>query len=72
MSEFLAMFLAGFAAAERGEFVGGGVLPRAPVAAAGEVLEEGVEHGEVVDYDGDEGFADRPFAGLFSAVGSRL
>ena len=57
---------------EGGESVRGGVLPRAPVVAVDEVLEERVERGEVVDCDGDEGFADRPVVGLVCAVGSRL
>jgi len=53
-----------------GELVGGVV--GGGVGGAGQVLGEGVEHWEVVDHDGDEGFADGPFAGLFGAVGSGL
>lgn len=58
------------AAAPGGELVGMGA--RAGGGGAGQVLEEGVEHWHVVDEDGDEGFADGPFAGLFGAVGAGL
>ena len=35
-------------------------------------MEEGVEHGEVIDDNGNERFADRPFTCLFGAVGAGL
>ena len=67
VSEFLAVFFPGLARAVGAEFVViGGVF------GAGQVLEEGVEHGKVVDGDGDEGFADGPLASLFGTIGSRL
>ena len=34
--------------------------------------EEGLDHGDVADDDGDEGFADGPAAGLLGAVGAGL
>lgn len=69
VAEALRALVAGLAAAPGGELVG---LGGRGGAAAGEVLGEGVEHWHVVDEDGDEGFADGPFAGLLGAVGSGL
>lgn len=71
VAEALGALVAGLAAAPGGELVGMGVGGGGG-GAAGEVLKEGVEHRHVVDEDGDEGFADGPFAGLFGAVGSGL
>lgn len=38
----------------------------------GEARQEGLDHGDVVDHDGDECFADSPAARLLCAVGSGL
>ena len=38
----------------------------------GSTGQEWLDHGHIVDYDGDEGFADCPAAGLLRAVGSSL
>lgn len=38
----------------------------------GQARQEGLDHGDVVDDDGDEGFAHRPAAGLLGAVRSGL
>lgn len=71
MPELLALLprFAGAVGAETVAGVAGGVFGR---VAAGEELDEGVEHREVADDDCDEGFADGPSACLFGAVDSGL